>query len=442
MLVNKPEGTEDLYGEPMRAWLTLQETAKRVFELYAFEPIEAPIIEQLALFVHGVGATTDVVQKEMFRVFSAENFKRVLQAGSEEVVKASKRLALRPEGTAGIVRAMIEHSLVAPGAAPAKLWYAGPMFRGERPAKGRLREFHQIGAEVLGADDPAIDAELIAMALAYFDALGFQKGDIKLIINSIGDAACRPAYREKLLAFIEKHKGELCADCLARSQKNPLRAFDCKNPTCHEIMQDAPKVIDHLCDSCAEHFEKVTAYLDKSNIQYEISPGLVRGLDYYTKTVFEFHAVGADLGSQIAIGGGGRYDDLVELEGGKPTAAAGFALGAERVLLALAETSGEHFQAPELMCYVVSAGSEMRDEVFQICAELRAARIRCEADYQARSMKSQMKQAGKLNARYAILVGPDELAAHKLTVRDMQTHEQVQISRDHMIDDFRRIYQN
>ena len=432
MSVRKPEGTEDLFGSRMRTWMALQDAAEHVFTTYCFEPIEPPLMEQLAVFVHGVGQTTDVVQKEMFRVLSAENFNRALAAGTEEGLKVSKRLALRPEGTAGIVRAVIENSLVVPGGAPAKLWYAGPMFRGERPAKGRLREFHQIGAEVIGADDPALDAELILMALEYFEVLGFRAGDIKLVINSIGHKECRAAYRELLVSYIDEHAHEFCTDCLERAKKNPLRVFDCKNVQCHAAIQGAPKITDALCEECARHFATVLGYLDAAGVEYEVDKGLVRGLDYYTRTVFEFHAIRADLGSQVAIGGGGRYDDLMEVEGAKPTPAAGFALGAERIMLALEAGGIKLGEVTEPLVYVVCASPALRADAFELCREVRSLGFRVEADYQARSMKSQMKQAGKLGAAYALILGDEEVAAGKVSVRNMDTHEQVLVNVDQL----------
>ena len=431
MQAQRAEGTKDLIGREMRAWQKMQEVAAATFGPYGFEPVETPAIEQLDVFVHGIGQSTDVVRKEMFRVFSGANFARVLEDGTDAKLKAKQRLALRPEGTAGVVRAVVENNLVPQGAAPVKLWYGEAMFRGERPQKGRLRQFHQVGIEWLGAPDPAADAECIIMLMEFYKRLGFDLSQLRLLINSMGDPACRPAYREKVRQFILDHADDMCDECRERAEINPLRAFDCKNDHCREIMKDAPLAPDNLCDDCRAHYEQVKRYLDAAGIQYVEDPTLVRGLDYYTRTVFEVEAPGAGVGS---IGGGGRYDGLVELEGGKPTPGVGFAVGFERICLAL-EAQGVDLGADEESCvYVANAGTELREEVFAVAHELRAAGIRTECDYQARSLKSQFKQADKLGARRIVILGGDELAAGKVKVRDMATHEETLVNRAAVVD--------
>ena len=423
----KVQGTEDLYGSYMRAWQHMQDVARELFGAYGFDMIETPAIEQVDTFVHGIGESTDVVRKEMFRVVSGALFGDLLEKGTEAGLKPRQRMAMRPEGTAGVVRAAVENNLVPQGAAPAKLWYAEAMFRGERPQKGRLRQFHQVGVEWLGAPDAAADAECIIMLMEYFKRLGFDSSKLKLYINSMGDGACRPAYREKVRQFILDHKDEMCEDCLERAEINPLRAFDCKNPHCHEVMAEAPLVNDHLCDDCAEHYAAVKKYLDEAGISYIEDPTLVRGLDYYTRTVFEVEVADAGVG---AIGGGGRYDGLMELEGGKPTPGIGFAVGFERIALALA-SQGVELATPEPVCvYVAGTGAEERDAVFAATLALRQAGVRTEADYQGRSLKSQFKQADKLHATYCVVLGPEEVAAGVATVRDMATHDQVQVPMD------------
>ena len=420
----KVQGTEDLYGSYMRAWQHMQDVARELFGAYGFDMIETPAIEQVDTFVHGIGESTDVVRKEMFRVVSGALFGDLLEKGTEAGLKPRQRMAMRPEGTAGVVRAAVENNLVPQGAAPAKLWYAEAMFRGERPQKGRLRQFHQVGVEWLGASDPASDAECIIMLMEYFKRLGFDSSKLKLYINSMGDGACRPAYREKVRQFILDHKDEMCEDCLERAEINPLRAFDCKNPHCHEVMAEAPLVNDHLCDDCAEHYAAVKKYLDEAGISYIEDPTLVRGLDYYTRTVFEVEVADAGVG---AIGGGGRYDGLMELEGGKPTPGIGFAVGFERIALALA-AQGVSLEGDEPSCvYVACASPEQRDAVFSATLALRQAGVRTEADYQGRSLKSQFKQADKHNARLCVVLGADEVASGSATVRDMSTHEQVSV---------------
>ncbi|RVU97352.1 histidine--tRNA ligase [Coriobacteriales bacterium OH1046] len=420
----KVQGTEDLIGSYMREWERMLAIAREVFGTYGFDAVETPALEQVDTFVHGIGESTDVVRKEMFRVVSGALLGDLLAVGNESGLKARQRLALRPEGTAGFVRAAIENNLVPQGAAPVKAWYAGPMFRGERPQKGRLRQFHQVGAEVLGASDPALDAELIIMLIEFFVKLGFPAESLKLRINSMGDAICRPAYRASVRAFILAHADGMCDDCRERAELNPLRAFDCKNPACSEIMQGAPLVTDQLCPACAAHYAQVKAYLDEAGIAYEEDPTLVRGLDYYTRTVFEVDVEEAGVG---AIGGGGRYDGLVELEGGKPTPGIGFAVGFERISLALRALGSSPAPEPE-PCVFVACTPDQRQAAFSATHALRAAGIRTEADYQGRSLKSQFKLADKLGARLCVVLGPDEAAAGSATLRDMETHEQVLVS--------------
>ena len=436
MLAQKAEGTRDLIGRDMRAWQRMQRVAAEVFEPYGFDAIETPAIEQLDVFVHGIGTSTDVVRKEMFRVFSGANFARVLEDGTDAKLKAKQRLALRPEGTAGVVRAVVENNLVPQGATPFKAYYAEAMFRGERPQKGRLRQFHQVGIEWLGAPDPAADAECIIMLMEFYRRLGFDLSRLRLLVNSMGDPACRPVYRDAVRSFILDHADEMCDECRERAEINPLRAFDCKNERCHEVMQGAPLMRDNLCDECRDHYEQVKRYLDAAGIAYVEDPTLVRGLDYYTRTVFEVEAPGAGVGS---IGGGGRYDGLVELEGGKPTPGVGFAVGFERAMLALEAFGVDPASDAPSCIYVANAGAELRGEVFALCAELRAAGLRTEADYQGRSLKSQFKQADKLGARLILIVGGDELAAGKVKVRDMVSHDEELVDRSAIVEAVRRL---
>ncbi len=291
MQAQKAEGTRDLIGAEMRAWQKMQQIAAGVFEPFGFKPIETPAIEQVDVFVHGIGQSTDVVRKEMFRVFSGANLERVFTEGTDTKLKPKQRLALRPEGTAGVVRAVVENNLVPQGSTPFKAYYAEAMFRGERPQKGRLRQFHQVGIEWLGAPDPAADAECIIMLMEFYKRLGFDLSKLRLLINSMGDPQCRPAYREQVKQFILDHADEMCDECRERAELNPLRAFDCKNDHCREIMAEAPLMGDNLCDECREHYEQVKRYLDAAGIEYVEDPTLVRGLDYYTRTVFEVEAL-------------------------------------------------------------------------------------------------------------------------------------------------------
>lgn len=432
MQAKRAEGTEDLFDARMRAWEHMQQIAHDLFATYGFDRIETPAMEQRDVFVHGIGQATDVVRKEMFHVVSGGNYTRILEAGSDEMLKAKQRLAMRPEGTAGVVRAAVEHNFVPQGAAPAKLWYAEPMFRGERVQRGRLRQFHQIGIEWLGAQDPACDAEVIIMLMKLYERLGIKPESMRLYINSMGDAQCRPQYRDQIHDFILEHADAMCDECKARAEVNPLRAFDCKNEQCQRVMAQAPKISDCLCDDCATHYQQVKHYLDMAGIAYEEDSTLVRGLDYYTRTVFEVQVING-MGSQSAIGGGGRYDGLMELEGGKPTPGIGFAVGFERIMLAL-EAQGDTLGAQAPACiYVACADPACREQVFDVCFRLREAGLRIEADYQGRSLKSQFKQADKLRAELCCIVGPDELEAGCVSVRDMQTHEQTQVAQNDIV---------
>ncbi len=425
-MAQRVQGTEDLFGGYMRAWQRMCDVARDLFGAYGFDAIETPALEQVDTFVHGIGESTDVVRKEMFRVFSGALLPEVLERGSEGHLKARQRMAMRPEGTAGVVRAAVEHNFVPQGGSPSKLWYAEAMFRGERPQKGRLRQFHQVGIEWLGAPDSAADAECIIVLIEYFKRLGFDPAKLRLVINSMGDANCRPAYRESVRQFILDHAEEMCDDCIERAELNPLRAFDCKNDHCREVMEAAPKVTGALCDDCRAHYEQVKRYLDEAGIAYEEDPTLVRGLDYYTRTVFEVEVEGAGVG---AIGGGGRYDGLMELEGGKPTPGIGFAVGFERIYLAL-QSQGVDLAGSEPSCVYVACMPDARDAAFRATLALRSAGIRTEADYQGRSLKAQFKQANKLGARLCVVLGSDEVAAGVATVRNMQTHDQAQVPMD------------
>ncbi|EPD77755.1 histidine--tRNA ligase [Atopobium sp. oral taxon 199] len=429
------QGTEDLYGGYMRSWERMQDIARHLFGTYGFDRIETPAIEQVDTFVHGIGESTDVVRKEIFRVFSGALLEDLLASGSERGLKARQRMAMRPEGTAGVVRAAVEHNFVPQGAAPAKMWYAEAMFRGERPQKGRLRQFHQVGVEWLGASDPASDAESIIMLMQFFRELGFDTSRLRLAINSMGDAACRPTYRKKVRRFILDHANQMCDDCLERAEVNPLRAFDCKNEGCRAVMMSAPLISDNLCDDCRAHYEQVKAYLDAAGIAYVEDPTLVRGLDYYTRTVFEVEALDAGVG---AIGGGGRYDGLMELEGGKPTPGVGFAVGFERIMLALATQGIETDIAAPCCVYVATTSAEEAREAFSVVLALRGAGIRTEADRTGRSLKAQFKQADKLGAKLCVVLGPDEVAAGVATLRDMTTHEQVQVPADQLVEEVRQ----
>ncbi len=430
MAPKAPKGTADLIGEQARSWERFVEVAREVFTVYGYERIETPAFEQTDLFVRGCGETTDVATKEMFSVYSVG---AVQKLRDDEPLKDDQRLALRPEGTASIVRAAAEHGLVTPGGAPVKLWYAGPMFRCERPQKGRLREFRQVGVECLGATDAASDAEMIIMCMRFFSALGIPDSSMRLLINSMGDEGCRPAYTEKVAAFLHEHADALCDDCRRRADTNPLRAFDCKNEDCQAILADAPRFTDNLCPDCEKRFDEVKSYLTAAGLDFTVDPTLVRGFDYYTGTVFEVQVEGG-LGAQSAIGGGGRYDNLMAEVGGPDTCGLGFAVGYERIMLALDAAGVTLADALAPTVYVACVDDTVRDTAFDVSCRLRDAGVRTLGDLQGRSLKSQFKVADKAQARLCVVVGPDEVAAGRLTVRDMCTHEEGELTIDGIVD--------
>ncbi len=420
MAIQAPEGTKDLLPDEELFWIEFQRTAQEVFGAYGYLPIEVPIIEQTELFVRGIGEATDVVSKEMFATFSGENLKKLLEGGT---LKSKSRLSLRPEGTAGVVRAVVQHDLVPQGAAPVKLMYAGPMFRAERPQKGRLRQFHQIGVECLGAEEPTIDAEAIIMLMRFYEKVGIPAEKMVLLINSMGCETCRPVYREAVRAYMDEHADELCETCNTRKDLNPLRAFDCKNSQCATIMEGAPRISDYLCPDCKAHYERVKEYLSAAGVAFVEEAKLVRGLDYYTRTVFEVQ-VDDGLGSQNAIGGGGRYDKLAEEVGGRPTPGLGFALGYERCVLALEAAGREFPKAARCDLFIACVDESVRSAAFRLMQDCRDASITAEMDHQGRSLKSQFKLADKMNARTIAVLGPDELALGQVKLRNMATHEE------------------
>lgn len=424
MALRAPEGTRDLLPDEQRFWTHFKRTAAEVFGRYGYQPIETPLFEQTDLFVRGIGEATDVVSKEMFSAISGENLKRLLTG---ESLKAKSRLSLRPEGTAGVVRAVVQNDMVPQGAAPAKLMYAGPMFRAERPQKGRQRQFNQVGIECLGAEDPTVDAEGIIMLMRFYREIGIPVERTRLLVNSMGCESCRPAYRDAVKAYMDAHADALCDDCLRRSEINPLRAFDCKKEGCRDVMDGAPKISDYLCDDCREHYEAVKRLVEAAGIAYEEDPRLVRGLDYYTRTVFEVQVI-EGMGSQNAIGGGGRYDKLAEEVGGRPTPGFGFALGYERCLLALQAAGMQLPGRPPFDLFVACVDDSVRDQAFLMVQQARDAGLAAEMDHQHRSLKSQFKLADKLGAVKVAVLGPDEVAAGEVTLRDMATHEERKVA--------------
>lgn len=428
MAIRNVEGTRDFLPDEAFFWEKFKKCAQDVFSLYGYLPIETPIIELTELFVRGIGEATDVVSKEMFNAISGQNLATLIAGGT---LKNKSRISMRPEGTAGVVRAVVQHDLVPQGAPPVKLTYAGPMFRAERPQLGRQRQFNQVGVECLGADAPSIDAEGIIMLMRFFEEIGISSKNMRLLVNSMGCEKCRPAYRKLLLEYLNENKSDLCETCTARMELNPLRAFDCKNPACVDVMKSAPKITDHLCDDCKTHYETVLKLLKSAGLSYIEDPTLVRGLDYYNRTVFEVQT--GEEKAQNAIGGGGRYDKLSEEVGGRPMSGFGFALGYERTLIALQNEGMELNNPASCAVFIACATPDARILAFEIAQEFRNNDISCEIDHQDRSLKSQFKLADKLGADYVVILGSDELAQGLVKIRDMNSHEEKMVSKDAVV---------
>lgn len=403
--ITAPRGTKDVLPEESRAWQILEEKLRSLAHRFGFREIRFPTFEDVALFDRGVGDTTDVVQKEMYDFYD----------------KGDRHIALRPEGTASVVRAFIEHSLHAKGL-PLKVYYIAPNFRYEKPQAGRLREHHQFGVECFGAYDASADAEVISLGATLLRELGIT--DTTLHLNSCGCKECRKEYHAALKKYFDTRKGELCDTCNDRLDRNPMRILDCKSDICKSVAKDAPKITDYLCDECRAHFDKLRSYLDATGIEYELDPMLVRGLDYYTNTVFEF--VSGSLGAQSTVLGGGRYNGLVATLGGPETAGLGFGCGIERLLLTL-EAEGK-LPSDRLVPDVFIAYAEERAESVSnsLVYELRSLGVSAERDTTGRSLKAQMKYAGKIGARYSAVIGGSEIDNGKITLKNMDSGEQIE----------------
>lgn len=407
--VQRPKGTQDVVPSQMYKWNTVEGIVKDTASAYGFREIRIPTFEDTALFVRSVGDTTDVVQKEMYSV----------------TAKGDADFTLRPEGTAGTIRALIENGILNEGF-PQKVFYVLSCFRHEKPQAGRLREFHQFGVEMAGTKDPRADTEVISLAKSIIDTAGLR--GIKLFINSIGCPECRAKYHAALKEYFAGRADELCDTCRGRLEKNPMRILDCKSPVCSEIAEGAPVILDYLCEDCREHFEKLQQYLTAMDIKFEINPKIVRGLDYYTKTVFEF--VTTDIGAQGTVCGGGRYDGLIETLSGKPCPALGFAMGLERLILTM-EKQGLDFAAEDTCdIYIASMGEAASIKAMQMCAELRADGVSAECDVVGRGLKAQMKYADKLGAKFSVVLGDSELESQTAELKNMQTGEKVTLPID------------
>ena len=405
-MISAPKGTRDILPGEIAAWQFAEQTFAEICSRYGYQEIRVPTFEQTDLFQRGVGDTTDIVQKEMYTFLD----------------KGGRSLSLRPEGTAGIVRAYLENGL-ASAAKPVRLYYNITAFRYENVQKGRYREFHQFGCEAFGAVGPAIDAELISLLHLFFRTLGLKKTSLK--INSIGCPNCRGIFQEKLRDYFRPHLQDLCANCQERFVRNPLRIVDCKEDRCRRWTQGAPAQLDYLCLDCQAHFAGLRASLEDLGLDYTIDRQIVRGLDYYTRTVFEF--VSENVGTQGTICGGGRYDGLIETVGGPPTPGVGFALGVERLLMELNSQGQKTPESPAMTLYVVAQGSA-RPAAQLLCFQLRQAGIRAETDLMDRSFGAQMKYAGKSGTRYLLVLGDDELQSRRGRVRDLQTRAETEIT--------------
>jgi histidyl-tRNA synthetase len=413
------KGTQDIlppYGDTLR---TLENIILSIAQGYGYSEIRTPVFEPTELFLRGVGDTTDVVQKEMYTFDD----------------KGGRSLTLRPEGTAGVVRAFLEHGLSG-APMPQKLSYITSCYRYEKPQAGRYREFHQFGAECFGPSSPAADAELIALGAAIFRSLGLD--NVRLEINSIGCPKCRNVYYNALKEYFASFGAQLCGTCLDRLERNPMRILDCKSPVCAAVAKNAPAGLDYLCGDCRTHFDGLKSALDALRIEYKVNPRIVRGLDYYTKTVFEF--VTDSIGAQGTVCGGGRYDGLVEQLGGNPLPALGFALGLERLELFL-QASGKKPPLPEpCELYLVVIGGKAEQKAAGICEQLRRKGIKAQFDIMERSVKAQMKYAGKLGARYTAVLGDDDLNAGKVSVKRMEDGETREAGLEGFAENFRKIF--
>ncbi len=403
-IIKGPRGVRDILPEESWKWAYVLDQAREIARAFNYREVHLPIFEHTELFARGVGDTTDIVEKEMYTF----------------VDKGDRSITLRPELTAGMVRSYLEHTLGNPGQ-PTKLWGYGPMFRYERPQKGRYRQFWQIDFEEIGCDSPLVDLEVITTALELFGNLGMKR--LEVAINSVGCPRCRPIYREKLVHYLGSRIGELCGTCQNRLERNPLRVLDCKE--CHSIVQGAPEIFDSLCDDCAGHFQALQEGLARLEVDYSLDKTLVRGLDYYTKTVFEVKS--GDLGAQSAVCGGGRYDNLAEVLGGPHVPSVGFAVGLDRMLMVMDQQGCSFGDEPRLDAYVICPDPSVRGQAAELLHRLRRAGLYADMDYAGRGMKAQLKSAVNSGAAVACILGGDEIARSVVSLRDLAKAQQTEV---------------
>ena len=409
-------GFKDILPSQVGTWNRIESAGKRIFELFGYQEIRIPILEKAELFARGIGEDTDIVAKEMYTLTD----------------RKGNRLAMRPEATASILRAYIENKLYE-GHTVRKLFAIGPMFRYERPQKGRRRQFHQIDVEIIGDPGPRSDSELIYMIMYFFSSLGLH--DLVLYVNSLGCLDCRAPFRGELKAHLKKYGADLCPDCHIRMETNPLRVFDCKVERCNQVIKNAPSMLGFLCSDCAHHFDALKAHLKELDVDFDVNSHLMRGLDYYTRTTFEVQT--QELGAQNAIAGGGRYDRLMKDFGGPDTPAIGFAIGVERVVELLQEQGDSREQGPDL--FLVPLGKEAENKAFVWLQELRKAGLKCEMEYTSLGLKTQMRHADRLKARRVLIVGEDELGKGQGILRDMLTKEQIELPLDNVVNELLRL---
>ncbi len=409
LITKKIKGTEDVLPKQSYRWQFIEKIMREESKAYGFKEIRTPVFEHTELFARGVGQTTDVVQKEMYTF----------------TTKGGESVTLRPEGTAGAARAVLEHALDNEGL-PIKASYFVSCYRYEKPQAGRLREFHQFGLEEYGTQSPAADAELICAAQSVLDRLGLDQ--IHLELNSIGCPECRAKYNQALREYFGQFKDRLCDTCLSRLEKNPMRLLDCKSPQDQELAKDAPKITDYLCEECENHFSEVKRYLDSAGVEYTVNPKIVRGLDYYTKTVFEF--VTDCIGAQGTVCGGGRYDGLIEELGGKHMPSLGFAMGLERLLMVMDAQGIAIPDDDKCALYIATMGDDAKVKAFELLRRVRECGLIAETDVVGRGLRAQMKYADKIGAKYSLVLGDNELSDNKAKVKNMETGEQTELALD------------
>jgi histidyl-tRNA synthetase len=414
LFIKVPKGTQDILPEDISKWYYIEDMIKEILNKYGYKEIRTPFFEYTDLFVRGIGESTDIVTKEMFTFLD----------------RKGRSLTLRPEGTAPVIRAYLENRMDRISKV-VKLFYLGPMFRCEKPQAGRFRQFNQFGIEVIGTKSSAADAEVIFTVLDVYKKLGLK--NLEILINSVGCKECRVDYIQKLKKYLKDKKGFLCSECKERYDKNPLRVLDCKKDSCKKNIEQAPLIIENLCQECESHFSEVKSYLDDQKIIFHVEPRLVRGLDYYTKTAFEI--ISGELGAQNAIAGGGRYDDLIEELGGKPTPAVGFAAGIERMIITMEQQKVGWPVEKRLDIFVAKVNEKIKDTAFRLLQEIRNTGLSADMDYSEGSLKSQMRIANKIGVRYTVIVGEEELSKNSVILRNMQTKEQKEVQIDNLIDE-------